>query len=122
MDVLTDTVGREGRQLVMLLQPSFGDQAHQMARASGRCCRSWTRNSMAGNSFSFVLKNGLYSERYRTLASCRPQRCALLPAKGSCTSILLRETGGRVMYWARASRVLEEAGIFTDMSRLTRTD
>ena len=60
---------------------------------------------MAGNSFSFVLKYGLYSERYGTLASC------------SWTSILLREAGGRVMYWARASRVLEEeAGIFTDMS------
>ena len=53
---------------------------------------------MAGNSFSFVLKNGLYSERYRTLASCLPQPCALLPAKGSCTSILLRETGGREMH------------------------
>jgi hypothetical protein len=59
----------------------------------------------------------LYSERYRTLGSC------------FSTSILPRETGGRVMYWARASRVREEpagppaglcpaAGyeIFTDMT------
>jgi hypothetical protein len=62
---------------------------------------------MAGKSFSFVVKYGLYSERYRTRASC------------SSTSILLREIGGRAIYCARASRVLDEtAGLPPGYARL----
>jgi hypothetical protein len=36
MAVLTDTVGQEGRQLAMLLQPSFGGQAHQVGPRIGQ--------------------------------------------------------------------------------------
>jgi len=69
-----------------------------------------------------VPKKGLYSERHRTLP------------EWSSTSIFLSDTGGRAplagvrpavglgMYWARASRALEEvAGIFAERSTLKTT-
>jgi|GEM_PF-4909542 len=41
-----------------------------LAPASGRCCRTLTRDSIVGKGLEFVRKQGSYSERYRTLTAC----------------------------------------------------
>jgi hypothetical protein len=71
-------------------EAAAGSGVRQVLEELGEELQAW-------NSRGLVLKYGLYSERYSTLASCLPQPCGLLPAKGSPTSILLRETDALVV-------------------------
>jgi hypothetical protein len=62
----------------------------------------------AGNNRESMWKYRFCFEQYRTLPACLSQGCALVSAKGSSTSVFLRNTGGRALYFASASEIADE--------------